>query len=732
MTWSHAGRLLRLALLVAVFCWTSIVVTRGDGRVAAIWLSNGLMLGLVLGADTRHWAGMLAAGYIGNLVASLAAGDSLYLALLLSACNSGEILLAAWPLRRRFGVTLSLTTAPALLYFAGFALLLAPAVSGFLAALLLAVTNGTSATTVFIEWYPADAMGMLILAPLILALKAQADLPTQQDNLRHAWLPWLLLVSTALLVFSQERYPLLFLVFPPLLVLSYLRGMRGSVLGVATLTVIAVVATIAQRGPFMLIDTTSVHIRVLLLQVFIAIAAAQGLLVGMLLAQRERLSMALQRSEQNMRTITDNLPALIAYLDADERYQFINAHTRRVFGDDPSKLLGRTIREVRGDMVYADIGPRIAQALHGEASHFESHGMANGKAYHYQANYIPDIDSDGAVKGVYAMTFDITDRKTAELKQAADEERLRTITNNLPALIAYLDPQGVYRFCNQTHADWFGKPLQDWLGSDYRLVIDDDFADAQTPHLQAALKGQRIDTELTLITLGTPRTVRASYLPHLASDGRVLGVYLLMNDITSLKTVQAELHRLARHDVLTGLANRREFTDRLENTIARNRRLKGQHALMFLDIDHFKGINDAHGHATGDAVLCALAERLQASVRHIDTVARLAGDEFVVILDNLHNAEEPQFIARKIIAAMERPVLFEGRAITVTVSIGLAFDGSSALGPDELLSLADTALYSAKAAGRNTYRLADSLSAATAATALLLNPSSTTRALLKR
>lgn len=717
LTWSHPARLLRLALLVALFCWASIVLTHGDGRVAAIWLSNGLLLGLVLGADSRHWAGMLAAGYIGNVVANLGAGDSLHMALLLSACNSAEILLAAWPLRRRFGATLSLTTAAALLYFTGFALLLAPAASALLASLLLAANGGASVLGVFTEWYPADAMGMLILAPLLLALKAQADLPTQQSRLRDAWLPWLLLVSIALLVFSQERYPLLFLVFPPLLVLSYLRGMRGSVLGVVTLTVIAVIATIDHHGPFMLIDTTSMHIRVLLLQVFIAIAAAQGLMVGMLLAQRERLGLALQRSEQNMRTITDNLPALIAYIDADERYQFVNAHTRRVFGDDPSKLLGRTLREVRGDLVYADIGPRIAQALRGEASHFESHGMANGKAYHYQANYIPDVDSDGAVKGVYAMTFDITDRKTAELKQAADEERLRTITNNLPALIAYLDPQGIYRFCNQTHADWFGKPLQDWLGSDYRLVIDDAFADAQTPHLQAALKGQRIDTELTLVTLGTSRTLRASYLPHLAGDGRVLGVYLLMNDITSLKNVQAELHRLARHDALTGLANRREFTDRLENTIARNRGLRGQHALMFLDIDHFKAINDAQGHATGDAVLCALADRLQASVRHIDTVARLAGDEFVVILDNLHHAEEPQFVARKIIAAMEKPVLFEGRVITVTVSIGIAFDGLGALGPDELLSLADSALYSAKAAGRNTYRLADSLSAvATAAT----------------
>ena len=159
--------------------------------------------------------------------------------------------------------------------------------------------------------------------------------------------------------------------------------------------------------------------------------------------------------------------------------------------------------------------------------------------------------------------------------------------------------------------------------------------------------------------------------------------------------------------MLTGLANRREFQTQLENAIGRNRRQASGHALMFLDIDHFKTINDSRGHAAGDAVLREVALRLQASVRHTDMLARLAGDEFVVILDGLHSSAEAELIAQKIVAAMVSAVTFGDDAIVVGVSIGIAFDAEAALGPEELLSLADSALYQAKAAGRNTWRLAD-------------------------
>lgn len=706
--WLKPLRLLRLAALVAALCWLSIALTRGEGRIAAIWLSNGLVLGVLLSAPVSAWRAVVLSTFAGNVVANLASGDTMAMALALALCNSLEILLAAWPLQRRFGGRLDLTSGQPLLYFIVFCLLLAPAVSGLAASALVASQNGGSLQQVFSIWYPADAMGLMIVTPLTLALLAQ-DLPgSRRLQWRRALLPWLFLTSMCLLLFTQSRFPLLFLAFPPLLLLSYQQGLAGSALGLATIMVIALSATLLGSGPFMLIDTDSMHTRILVLQLFLAVACAQSLVMGLLQAQQRRLSMALRDTGRQLRTITDNLPALIAHFDTEERYRFVNAHIGRIFGGDPGAMLGRTLREVRGEMIYADIAPHVAKALRGETANFENFGMANGKAYHYQSNYIPDVAADGRVQGFFAMTFDITDRKKAELKQAADEERLRTITDNLPALIAYLDQHGVYRFCNGTHGDWFGKPVATWIGAHYRDVIGEGFGNAQAPFVDAALKGQRSDTEIELATLGALRTLRASYVPHTAPDGRVLGVYLLMNDITSLKAVQADLSRMARYDMLTGLANRREFQEQLENTIARNRRFNSHHALLFLDIDHFKGINDRLGHAAGDAVLREVASRLQAAVRHTDTVARLAGDEFVLILDGLHGDGEAQGVARKIVTAMEIPVAVDDGAVqvSVSVSIGIAFDFHAALEPEALLSLADTALYEAKAAGRNTWRLA--------------------------
>ncbi len=702
-SWREPQRLAGVALLVCLLCWASIALTRDEGRIAAIWLSNGLVLGLLLSAPLSAWPGIASAAFAGNLAANLAVQDSLSLALALAACNSLEILIAGGPLVRRFGSRCDLSHGPTLLYFVLFALILAPALSGLLASFVLSQLNGSDWLAIFAVWFPADALGLMTVTPLVLALRQQFA-----DPLRIHWRrllpPWLFLIASCGLLFSQSTYPLLFLAFPPLLLLTYLQGAVGSALGITTLTAMALVATLNHSGPLALVKAESMHMRILMLQLFVAVATAQTLVLGVIQAQRQRLTRALRDSERQLRTITDNLPALVAQFDTEERYRFVNAHIGRVFGDDRAAMIGRTLREVRGEAVYAEIGPYAKRALAGETVRFESHGIASGKPHHYQANYVPDVAADGSVQGFFAMTFDITERKNAELRQAADEERLRTITDNVPALISYFDRQGIYRFCNQTHSDWFGKPASEYLGQHYRDALDAQTAEAQAPHIHLALSGQRVDTELLLTIQGNPCTLSASYIPHLDGSGQLLGVYKLMSDITRLKNVQHQLYQLARHDALTGLANRREFQERLQQIVALSARTGSSHALLYLDIDHFKSINDTHGHAAGDAVLCEIASRLVASVRHTDTVARLAGDEFVVILDNPHSAEESQGVARKIVIAMEQPVLFERRMLKVSVSIGVAFDSQSRHSEEELLAVADGALYEAKAAGRNTFK----------------------------
>ena len=227
--------------------------------------------------------------------------------------------------------------------------------------------------------------------------------------------------------------------------------------------------------------------------------------------------------------------------------------------------------------------------------------------------------------------------------------------------------------------------------------------------IEQGLAGKRVTFEAESITGDVTRILHYAYIPDIESDGRVAGLYGLATDVSALKNVEHQLSRLVRSDVLTGLANRYAFNEALPLALSRARRAMAGLALMYLDIDHFKRINDTLGHAAGDEVLKAFAARLQQSVRTTDTVARLGGDEFVIILEGVNSADEPQVVARKIVASVAAPLEVEGRTLTLTTSIGIAFRraivAADAATAEALVGRADAALYAAKKAGRNTWRV---------------------------
>jgi diguanylate cyclase (GGDEF)-like protein len=231
---------------------------------------------------------------------------------------------------------------------------------------------------------------------------------------------------------------------------------------------------------------------------------------------------------------------------------------------------------------------------------------------------------------------------------------------------------------------------------------------ARREHLRAALEGQRVEFEVVSRTLQGLRNLQTVYIPDVREDGGVRGIYTLSTDVTALKDTERELQRLARVDTLTGLANRRQFDELLERALARYRRAHRPLALIYLDVDRFKSINDTHGHGVGDAVLREFATRLESGLRETDVAARLSGDEFVVILDGLTTREEAVGVATKLLHAIRAPMHVGGRTLDVTASMGLAWlDGSIEVDAQMLMVRADRALYRAKAAGRNGLAVAD-------------------------
>ena len=410
----------------------------------------------------------------------------------------------------------------------------------------------------------------------------------------------------------------------------------------------------------------------------------------------------LAASEKRIRTIADNMPALISYIDTEERYLFCNSVYRLILGVDPDKMMGRTVKEVFGDATYAELAKNLGTALTGQRTSFEQETQ-HDKHQYLQYEYIPDKNNDGIVIGLFIMVTDISQRKHAELTFASQERLLRAVTNNLPALVSFINLDRQFEFVNRPYEIWLGRPLSAITGHSFASVIDASELALHTPYLERALHGELVGYEFKKGEGAAIRHYQAIYTPQFDESNTMVGISGLINDVTDAKLIEHQLSVLARFDTLTGLPNRNQLNERIGDAIDRSARSDRVFAVMYLDLDKFKSINDTLGHQGGDEVLKEFALRLKSCVRQTDTVGRLSGDEFIVLLEGLHHASEATHVAQKIVQAMQRPFTVAGSPRLVTTSIGIAVSTQQPTSVEEMLKKSDEALYLAKDAGRNTY-----------------------------
>ncbi len=205
---------------------------------------------------------------------------------------------------------------------------------------------------------------------------------------------------------------------------------------------------------------------------------------------------------------------------------------------------------------------------------------------------------------------------------------------------------------------------------------------------------------------GSAYTVSQVISPLFDADNHVTHFVVIQQDVSAGAEERARLRRLAYHDMLTDLPNRALFIELLDEAIAQAAARERRAAVMFLDLDRFKEVNDSLGHEAGDRLLKAVAERIRAGIRRSDTVARLGGDEFAIVLRNLQGAEVADSLAQKLVNSIAQPFAFDGLRATTSASIGISLFPEDGQRADELLSRADAAMYRAKAQGRASYRFA--------------------------
>ncbi|MGZ7078392.1 MAG: putative bifunctional diguanylate cyclase/phosphodiesterase [Thermoanaerobaculia bacterium] len=282
------------------------------------------------------------------------------------------------------------------------------------------------------------------------------------------------------------------------------------------------------------------------------------------------------------------------------------------------------------------------------------------------------------------------------------------IVHNAGEGIVVYDRDLRYAVWNRFMEDMTGMNAEDVIGRKATDIFPHLVEQGVDELLRRALAGETVASpDIRYFVPGTDRKgwVSAVYRPHYDARNNVVGVIALIRDITARKASEQQIEYQAYHDALTGLANRRLFQEHLTLALALAQRRNRLVAVLYLDLDHFKIINDSLGHTTGDTMLKQVATRLRSCVRDGDTVARVGGDEFTIVLQELARREDAAVVAQKVLRTVAAPIDVGGQRLYITTSIGITIfpdDGDDA---ESLLKSADNAMYRAKAEGRNTYQM---------------------------
>ena len=285
-------------------------------------------------------------------------------------------------------------------------------------------------------------------------------------------------------------------------------------------------------------------------------------------------------------------------------------------------------------------------------------------------------------------------------------DKFEAIFNHAPDVLATIDLQHRIIMCNLTTRRIFGYEPAELLNKDLALLYANESEYQRHSQLlfNPATQEQSVSVEATLKRKdGTLFSAEVIVTIIRDRDALAQGFIGQIRDITERKHAEQKIHNLAYFDNLTGLANRQLLSDRLEHALASAQRNNTQVAMLFIDLDRFKLVNDSLGHAAGDELLKVIALRLQACIRRVDTAARLGGDEFILILEGLENAEQAAHVASKVLIALAEPILLGKQSFVVSASIGISRSPTDGAEFNTLLKHADLALQKAKQLGRHQF-----------------------------
>ena len=411
--------------------------------------------------------------------------------------------------------------------------------------------------------------------------------------------------------------------------------------------------------------------------------------------------------------ITRSAGATMAVIDRNLVMIYVNDEYARWFGTVPGQLVGKTLVQVYGESDCARFMPFVERVLQGERVQYQRllhtpYGVDEWRTI----CLTPWQNPHGAVEGFITTALDVHELQVTMNALRAANQRLSSHMENSPLAVLEMDQNLRLLHCSQRAVQLMG-----WLhvtGLEGRLLTELMARSSRDEGLHHALQrlqsGQESQNRAeTCFVRDDGSEVHCEWFNSALTDaqGQVTSIMALVQDVSAKIQIARQQHYLANHDSLTGLLNRAAFQNRLEQSLEQARSNAGSVALLFIDLDGFKGVNDAEGHRAGDEVLRIVAQRIASTVRAGDTMARLGGDEFLVMLDRDVTRDVADTIGHRIIEALHQPMDLEGRDIFVGASIGVAMHPPLAGDIDALMNRADQAMYAAKRAGKGRLHFAE-------------------------
>ena len=711
--WSDIPQLLTLAVLYALLILLVLSYLTTDGNISPVWLPSGLGLAALLLLGKRYWPGI----FIGALAAYLSVDRSIPVSFFIAASNVIEPLLALrlLSLPKRFDPQLRDPRDYLWLILIGSFVAMLAACIGIVTLSAAGMLPAEAVVAGWMHWWRGNLFGIGLVTPFLLIWR---NLPAGWWRGKGRRAETVLFVTSSFLTSMVAFHgwtlgmfldvPLGYLMF--LFVLwGALRFGRHGVMLILLLSAIQGVLGALDGVGFFASDIATGLANFWLYMMSLTFV---GIVLATSIRQQRDDAEALSESKSMLHAILDHAPVGVWFVGVDGRYRFVNKRFCDAVGiQETAFLLTENLREVMGDEAAASCqaSDRASLAQDEPYVSIEKFPLVDGKLHQLEVTKAKLRDSKGEVVGVIGISVDVTERKQAEEALRESEARWSfalegggdcvwdwnlqnnevslskggkamfgfaddEIGNNMSEWNARVHPEDVSRLLQQIGEFFHLK--QDKFVAEYRVRCKDD-------------------SWKWVLTRGM--------VSHRDEKGRVLRMIGTHTDLTERKLAEETIQRQAHYDALTQLPNRRLFRDRLEQTIRTARRDHGSFVLMLIDLDHFKEVNDTLGHDAGDFLLVDAAQRLLHCVRESDTVARMGGDEFVVILPDIDDTTSIERIAQKIIDKLASPFLLGEEKAFISASIGITLYPNDADNMETLMKNADQAMYVAKNLGRNRF-----------------------------